>query len=88
MKRKNTSDLEGDIALEFDASKSYPNPFVERLGDLRNVVVLAPDVLKVFPDSTAVNEALRGLIALGQEAAAAAKVRRASYEVRTKKKGG
>jgi hypothetical protein len=37
---------------------------LEQIEPAQGVVVLAPDVLKYFPDSEAVNQALRGLIEL------------------------
>jgi hypothetical protein len=48
---------------EYDLSKlkRVPNPFSQRFRDL-NLVSLEEDVKAVFPDSGAVNEALRGLI--------------------------
>jgi hypothetical protein len=86
MKKKNLAEVDVDpMDRESDLSNSYPNPFVELLGDLRNVVILAPDVLEAFPNSTAVNHALRELIA-ERAKTAIPKVKRASFEVRTKKK--
>ena len=41
---------------------------VERLGPPDDAIVLAPDVKPYFPDSEAVNEALRGLIRLAPSA--------------------
>lgn len=38
-----------------------------------NVVVIAPDLTKVFPDSEAVNQALRALVRISGEASQATK---------------
>jgi hypothetical protein len=84
--KKLANEIEADpLDQEWDFSKSIPNPFAERR--IRNFVVIEPELLEVFPDSTAVNDALRELIAL-REKAAAAKVKRAAYEVRPKKTRG
>jgi len=46
---------------EYDFSNSIRNPYVQRFQEL-NLVSLDPDVKAAFPDSQAVNEALRLLI--------------------------
>ncbi len=48
---------------DFDYSKTVRGKYHKRLlEEGANVVVLEPDVAKAFPDSTAVNEALRSLL--------------------------
>ena len=50
---------------EFDYSKAVRGKYYQRLlKEGTNVVVLEPDVAKVFADSAAVNDALRSLIDL------------------------
>jgi hypothetical protein len=49
---------------EIDFSNARRNPFARDYAKFRNVMVIAPDVLKVFPDAESVNEALRTLIRL------------------------
>jgi len=49
-----------EIDPEYDDS-ARRNPYADRRREGTNVVVLDPDVAKVFPDSTAVNKALRAL---------------------------
>jgi len=44
--------------------KSDGTTVVKHIKPVRETVVLAPDVLEYFPDSEAVNKALRSLIAL------------------------
>ena len=47
---------------EYDFSKGIRGKYTDRLtSGGEKIVVLAPDVAKVFPTSEAVNEALRGL---------------------------
>lgn len=47
----------------FDYSKAVRGKYYRRLlKDGANVIVLEPDVAKVFRDSTAVNDALRSLL--------------------------
>jgi hypothetical protein len=64
MKKK--SDVESDDPLdrEIDFSNARPNPFARDYYKSRNLRVLAPDLLEIFPDSQAVNEALRTLVRL------------------------
>lgn len=50
---------------EFDYSKAVRGKYYRRLlKEGTNVVILEPDVAKVFADSAAVNDALRSLIDL------------------------
>ncbi len=57
-------DEEDPLDREIDFSKARPNPFARDYGRNRNLRILAPDLLKVFPDSESVNEALRTLVRL------------------------
>ena len=50
-----------DMLPEYDFSKAVRGKYYERYRRSSNVVVLDPDVAKVFPNSQAVNEALRVL---------------------------
>ena len=47
---------------KFDYKKARPNRFAERMKDGPLVVVLDPDVAKVFTSTEEVNKALRALI--------------------------
>ncbi|HEV7684003.1 MAG TPA: hypothetical protein VGO68_17865 [Pyrinomonadaceae bacterium] len=47
---------------DFDYTKAKPNRFVGRMAKDRLVVLLDPEVSKVFLDSESVNAALRALI--------------------------
>ncbi len=56
-----------DMLDEYDFSKGVRGKYARRYAEGTNVVVLAPDVAAVFPDSASVNEALRGLIKIAQK---------------------
>ena len=68
MKKTSTSKSRGqppaDIEPEydFDYTKAKPNRFAGRIAKDRLVVLLDPEVSKVFTDSKSVNAALRALI--------------------------
>ena len=50
---------------DFDCSKAVQGKYYRRLMDEgSNVVILEPDIAKVFHDSLSVNEALRSLLEL------------------------
>ena len=53
-----------DISAEykFDYKKAKPNRFARRMKDSPLVVVLDPDVAKVFTSTEEVNKALRAII--------------------------
>lgn len=53
--RKNCTDMEP----EYNFSGGVRGKYAKRFAEGTNVVVLEPDVLKVFPDSASVNHALR-----------------------------
>lgn len=46
---------------EYDFSQGVVGKYAKQFAEGTNVVVLEPDVAKVFPDSEAVNQALRAL---------------------------
>jgi hypothetical protein len=61
MKRKETDDLRSEY--DFDYSKAVRGKYYKRLlKEGSNVVVLERDVAKAFPNSEAVNAALRSVI--------------------------
>jgi hypothetical protein len=47
---------------EIDFSDARPNPYARDYYKSRNLRILAPDLLDIFPDSESVNEALRTLV--------------------------
>lgn len=60
----NTADP--DMKAEYDFSKGI-RKYAKRYAEGTNVVVLAADVAAVFPNSEAVNTALRALITLARQ---------------------
>jgi hypothetical protein len=52
-----------EVELKYDFAKAKPNRFAGRIAKVRLVVLLDPEVSKVFTDSESVNAALRALIA-------------------------
>lgn len=53
--------VERELLPEYDFSAGIRGKYVGRVAKGSNVVVLDPDVQKMFPDSAAVNAALRAL---------------------------
>jgi hypothetical protein len=47
---------------EYDFSKGVRGKYAQRFREGTNVVVLAPEVAELFPDSAAVNDALKALV--------------------------
>ena len=64
MKRKSHAETDDPLDREIDFSNARPNPFAGDYYKSRNLRVLAPDLLEIFPDSESVNEALRTLVRL------------------------
>ncbi|HUR80486.1 MAG TPA: hypothetical protein VM733_06950, partial [Thermoanaerobaculia bacterium] len=64
--KKKTEASEDPLDREIDFSNARPNPYARDYYKSRNLRVLAPDLLEVFPDSESVNEALRTLVRLTQ----------------------
>lgn len=46
---------------EYDFSKGIRGKYAKAFAKGTNIIVLAPDVIKNFPDSTSVNETLRAI---------------------------
>ncbi len=63
--REKPSDPE--MLKQYDFSKGVRGKYARRYAAGSNVVVLAPDLAKVFPDSRSVNEALRALVAIAEK---------------------
>ena len=61
MKRMSDKPAEPDIRAEYDFSRGIRGKYARRYAQGANLVVLAPDVAKVFPDSESVNTSLRAL---------------------------
>ncbi len=52
---------------EYDFSRGVRGKYAERYAAGSNIVVLSPDVAEAFPDSQAVNDALRILVAIARQ---------------------
>lgn len=57
--KKPKQDQVSDLRPEYDFSQGVRGKYAQEFQSGSNVVVLDPDVAARFPDSTAVNEALR-----------------------------
>jgi hypothetical protein len=51
-----------EMRPEYDFSKGEQGKYAARFAEGTNLVILQPDVAKAFPDSRAVNDALRSLL--------------------------
>ncbi|VAW30411.1 hypothetical protein MNBD_CHLOROFLEXI01-5096 [hydrothermal vent metagenome] len=48
-----------DMLEEYDFSQGVRGKYAERYAEGTNVIVIDPDLIKIFPDHASVNEALR-----------------------------
>jgi len=68
MKKRYTSEMDDELRPEYDLREllkgGVRGKYVARYRAGSNLVLLAPDVAKAFPDEAAVNEALRLVIRL------------------------
>ena len=65
--KKARRERQDDMLPEYDFSKGVRGKYAKRYADGSNVVVLSPDMAKVFPTSESVNEALRTLVLVGRK---------------------
>jgi hypothetical protein len=68
MKKARKPRPQPEMLDEYDFSKGVRGKYAKRFAEGTNLVLLAPDLAKVFPDSDAVNEALRTLVRIGYKA--------------------
>jgi len=64
MKKRKSTKSESDrdtMRVEYDFSKGVRGVTAQRYARGANIVVIDPEVMDVFPDESAVNEALRAL---------------------------
>jgi hypothetical protein len=57
-----------EMREDYDLSSMQSNPYAEKMKSGSNLVLIEPEIFKVFPSSEAVNEALRVLIKAAKEA--------------------
>ena len=67
MKRRMRGGSRTGMLKEYDFSRGVRGKYVRRYAAGTNVVVLEPDVAKVFRDSRSVNQALRALTAIARQ---------------------
>jgi hypothetical protein len=67
MKRAPKARRDPDMLNEYDFSKGVRGKYAQRYAEGSNIVVLAPDLVKIFPTSEAVNEALRALVDIARK---------------------
>lgn len=60
-KARKTAEISAEY--KFDYKKAKPNRFASRMKDAPLIVILDPDVAKVFTSAKQVNKALRAIIA-------------------------
>ncbi len=65
MSKKSSSSQSPELRQEYDFSGGVRGKYAAPYAEGSNVVVLDPDVAEAFPDSEAVNKALRVLAASG-----------------------
>jgi len=65
--KKARRERQEDMLPEYDFSKGARGKYAKRYAEGSNVVVLSPDMAKVFPTSESVNEALRTLVRVGRK---------------------
>jgi hypothetical protein len=56
-----------ELLDEYDFSRGVIGKYAKRYAEGTNIVLLDPDVAEVFPDSEAVNQALRALAQIIQQ---------------------
>jgi hypothetical protein len=71
MQNRNDGETDDDLLEEYDFSEAEVGRYAERYARGTNLVLLDPDIAKVFPDSASVNRALRALAEIIQERAQA-----------------
>jgi hypothetical protein len=65
--RKVPRERRSEMLPEYDFSKGVRGKYAKRYAEGSNVVVLSPDVARVFRTSESVNEALRTLVRVGRK---------------------
>ncbi len=66
MKKTVKPSSDPEMLAEYDFRGGVRGKYAARFAAGTNVVVLAPDVAEAFPDSDAVNEALRALMKIAR----------------------
>lgn len=65
MKKKSVNKTEHwKMRDQYDFSNVRPNKYAKKYAEGTNIVVIDPDLIEFFPDSTSVNTALRTLVSI------------------------
>jgi hypothetical protein len=67
MKKVSKNKPDREMLDEYDFSKGIRGKYAKRFAQGSNVVVLSPDLAKIFPNSKSVNDALRALVDLARK---------------------
>ncbi|MGB0066763.1 MAG: hypothetical protein WBQ11_01850 [Isosphaeraceae bacterium] len=67
MKKAAKAKRDPDMLAEYDFSQGVRGKYAQRYSEGTNLVALSPDVAEFFPDSEAVNAALRALIEIAHK---------------------
>ena len=62
MKKPSAKSADNGLRAEYDFSRGIRGKYARRYQRGANVVVLEPDVAKIFPNADAVNDSLRALV--------------------------
>ncbi len=65
--KKNEAVLDDQMLPEYDFKGGVRGKYARDYGRYRNLRILAPDLLKTFPNSDSVNEALHALVRIAAE---------------------
>ena len=74
MKKQTEIKRDSDMLDDYDFSQGVRGKYVQRFAQGSNVVVLSPDLAEMFPDSEAVNNALRLLVDIADRSVSKATV--------------
>lgn len=70
MRKEPDTERVDELRDEYDFSQGVRGKYAARYSDGANVVILDPDIAKVFPDSAAVNKALRARMDVANQSTA------------------
>jgi len=67
MKKTKTRVSDPERRADYDFSKGIRGKYARRFARGTNIVILEPDVARIFPDSESVNKALRALAEVAEK---------------------
>jgi hypothetical protein len=66
MKKTLNKQRDSPMRAEYDFSNGVRGKYAKRFKEGTNIVLLAPEVAEIFPDSAAVNDALMALVQIAK----------------------